>query len=90
MAAAAQKAAAAEAAANNFDLCIIDGRGRCLEVRDICRRDAAMRRSRRHLSRRFLTRAAIFGPKARKHDKTSGKGLGKVGGFLFWEGFSTA
>ena len=68
MAAAAQTAAAAEVAAASFDLHIIDGRCRRLEARAVRRRDAALRRSRRHLTRRALTRSAYFGPNARKHD----------------------
>jgi len=60
MAAAAQTAAAAEAAAASLDLYIIDGRRRRLEARDIRRLDAALRRSRRHLTRTVLTRSACF------------------------------
>jgi len=94
MAAAAQTAAAAEAVAASFDLYIIDGRRRRFEAQNIRRRVAAMRRSRRHLTWRVLTRSACFGPSARKHDnpfghatkgQNDGKGLtvGKVGGFWF-------
>jgi len=88
MAAAAQTAAAAEAAAASFDLHIIVGRCRRLEARDMRRRDSALRRSRRRLTRSVLTRFACFGPKARKHDNTFGhlpngqsvgKGLRKSG-----------
>jgi len=62
-----------------------------LEARDIRRRDAALRRSRRHLTRIVLTRSACFGSKARKHDnafghltkgQNVGKGLRKSGWFL--------
>ena len=77
-------------AAASFDLYIIDRRCRRLEARDIRRRDAALWRSRRHHTRRVLTRSACFGPKARKHDNPFGhltkgqnvwKGLREVGGF---------
>ena len=72
MAAAEQTAAAAEAAAASLDLYSIVRRRR-LEARVIRRRDAALRRSRRHLARRVLTRYACFGPKARKHDNPFGR-----------------
>ena len=94
MAAAAQTAAAAEAAAACFNLYIIDGRCRRLEgaaARDMRRRDAALQRSQRHLTRRVLTRSACFGSKARKHENPFGhltkgrndrKGHRKSGWFL--------
>ena len=91
MAAAAQTAAASEAAAASFDLYIIDGRCRRVETRDIRRRDAALRRSRRHLTQRVLTRSACFGSKARNDNplghltkgQNVGKGLRKSGRFSF-------
>jgi len=92
MAAAAQKAAKTEAAAASLDFYInIERSCRRLEACDIRRRDAALRRSWRHLTRRVLTRSACFGPKARKHDnpfghltngQNVGKGLRKSGWFL--------
>jgi hypothetical protein len=92
MAAAAQTAAAAEAAAASLDVYMVDGRCRRLEARDMRRRDAPLRRSRRHLTRKVLTRSACFGSKAWKHDDAFGrltkghdigKGIGKVCGFCF-------
>jgi hypothetical protein len=100
MAAAAQTAAAAEAAAASLDLHIVDGRRHRLEAGDTRRRDAALRRSRRHLTRTVLTASACLGPNAREHDnpfgrltigKNDGKGLRNSGFFgssdviaLFW------
>jgi hypothetical protein len=73
MAATAQSAAAVEVAATGFDFYNVDGRCRRSETRDIRRRDAAFRWSRRHLTRHVLTGFCLFRPKARKHDDRFGQ-----------------